>query len=268
MPRLWAASVRTRRDITRVNVRRLALISADTDDVSTLPLTPDAAEPAAPLELIPATPIRVLLLDDHALFRMGLRQLLEQEGFSVVDADAAPAALRRSAGRAPDVVIMGVNRPAACDGEAIAVLREAVPSAAVMVLALVIDDAHVLRAVRAGAVSYLLKDAELGRIVAGIRETACGQSALSERAARVLVDGLRDSSDPGATDLTRESLGLSEREGAVLSLLASGCDNSQIGDRLFLSRSTVKSYVSRVLDKLEVENRVQAATVAVRCGLV
>jgi DNA-binding NarL/FixJ family response regulator len=210
----------------------------------------------------------VLIVDDHGLFRIGLRQLLEQEGFSVVDADTAPTALRRSAGRAPDVVVMGVNRPAACDCQTIGIVREAVPSAAVLVLALVSDDAHVLRAVRAGAVSYLLKDAELERIVAGIRDTASGQSALSARVARVVIDGMRESSDRDASALTRESLGLSERERAVLSLLASGCDNSEIGDQLFVSRSTVKNYVSRVLEKLEVNNRVQAATYAVRCGLV
>jgi two-component system, NarL family, response regulator LiaR len=252
-----------------VNVRRLGPVSADTDAVSILPCIPGATEPAAKaLEPPPTAPIRVLLVDDHGLFRIGLRQLLEQEGFSVIDADTAQTALRRSAERVPDVVVMGVNRPAACDGQAIGLLREAVPSAAVLVLTLVMDDAHVLRAVRAGAVGYLLKDAELERIVAGIRDVACGQSALSARVARVVIDGLRHSSDAGAPGLTEDVLSLSERERAVLSLLASGCDNSQIGDRLFVSRSTVKNYVSRVLEKLEVDNRVQAATYAVRRGLV
>jgi DNA-binding NarL/FixJ family response regulator len=265
---LSAASVAVRRDITRVNVRRLGAVPADTDDVAILPSMPGAEPVAHALELPPTTRIRVVLVDDHALFRMGLRKLLEQEGFLVVDADSVQAALRRSAERVPDVVVMGVNRPAACDGRAIGIVREAVPSAAVLVLALAMDDEHVLRAVRAGAVGYLLKDAELERIVAGIRDAACGQSALSARVARVVVDGLRQSSDPRAPDLTREMPGLSDREHAVLSLMASGCDNSQIGDRLFVSRSTVKNYVSRVLDKLEVDNRVQAATYAVRRGLV
>ena len=241
----------------------------DTDNVPTLPNIPGATDPAEQtLERPRTTPIRVLVVDDHALFRIGLRQLLEQEGFSVVDADTAQAALRRSAGRVPDVVVMGVNRPAACDGESINLVPAAVPSAAVLALALVMDDAHVLRAVRAGAVGYLLKDAELGRIIAGIRDAACGQSALSPRVARVVLDGLRHSSASGDPALTEELHGLSERERAVLSLLASGCDNLEIGDRLFVSRSTVKNYVSRVLEKLDVDNRVQAATYAVRCGLV
>ncbi len=257
------------RDVTRVNVRRLGPAPADTDTVPTLRCIPGATDPAAPtLEPARTPAIRVLVVDDHALFRLGLRRLLEQEGFSVVDADTAQVALRRSAGRAPDVVVIGVNRPAACEGEPISLLREAVPSAAVLVLALVIDDAHVLRAVRAGALGYLLKDAELHRIVAGIRDAACGQSALSACVARVVIDGLRRSTESDAAAPTQESTILSERERAVLSLLASGYDNSQIGDRLFVSRSTVKHYVSRVLDKLEVDNRVQAATYAVRCGLV
>ena len=250
-----------------MNVRRLGPARPDTDHVSTLSFFPGVTDPAAPtLELRRTAPIRVLVVDDQGLFRIGLRQLLEQEGFSVVDAATAQAALRRSAGWLPDVVVMGVNRPPACDGESISLVRAAVPSAAVLVLALVMDDAHVLRAVRAGAVGYLLKDAELERIIAGIRDVACGESALSPRVARVMIDGLRRSSDSDAPALTRELHNLSERERAVLSLLASGCDNSEIGDRLFVSRSTVKNYVSRVLEKLEVDNRVQAATYATRCG--
>ena len=226
-------------NVTRMNDRRFGQLSADTGNVSFLLSIPGRVESASrPLELPPTTPIRVLLVDDHALFRIGLRQLMEQEGFSVVDADTAPTALRRSAGWAPDVVVMGVNRPAACDAETIAVLGGTVPSAAVLVLALVIDDAHVLRAARAGAVSYLIKDAELHEIVAGIRATACGHSALSPRAARVVVDRVR-TNESGARALGSDVCALSERERAVLSLLAAGCDNSQIGARLFVSRSTV-----------------------------
>jgi DNA-binding NarL/FixJ family response regulator len=250
-----------------VKVRRLGRAQADTNDVPTFPCIPGATDPTAQtFKRAPATPIRVLVVDDHALFRVGLRQLLEQQGFSVVDADTAQAALRRSAGRAPDVAVIGVNRPAACDAEAISLLRDAAPSAAVLVLALDMHDGHVLRAVRAGAVGYLLKDAELERIIAGIRDAACGQSALSPRVARVVMDRLRHSDSDGRA-LTRELHNLSEREITVLSLLASGCENSEIGDRLFVSRSTVKTYVSRVLEKLEVDNRVQAAAYAVRCGL-
>ena len=142
------------------------------------------------------------------------------------------------------------------------------PSAAVLVLALVLDEAHVLRAVRAGAAGYVLKDAELPHIVAAIRDAASGHSPLSPPVARVVMEGLRHAAEPEPPAVTPESHGLSERERAVLSLLASGCDNSEIGDRLFVSRSTVKNHVASVLEKLEVDNRVQAATYAVRAQLV
>src|SRR3954451_16138089 len=114
----------------------------------------------------------------------------------------------------------------------------------------------------------MLKDAELERIVAGIHDAARGQSALSGRVARVGIDGLRRPNEPEAPALTPPLPGLSEREREVLTLLASGCDNAQIGHRLFMSRATAKSYVSRVLEKLDVDNRVQAATYAVRAQLV
>ena len=101
-----------------------------------------ATDPTAPtLEFPRTTPVRVLIVGDHALLRIGLRQLLEQDGLSVVDADTARAALRRSVGRVPDVAVIGVNRPAACHGESISLIRESVHSAAV--LALIMDNAHV-----------------------------------------------------------------------------------------------------------------------------
>jgi DNA-binding NarL/FixJ family response regulator len=209
-------------------------------------------------------PIRVLLVDDHELFRLGLRQLLEAAGFAVADAATAQAALRCAQG-APDVVVIGVNRPAACRADSVRVFIDATSSAAVIVLALVLDEAHIVRAVQAGATGYLLKDADLTRLVAGIRDAARGNSALSPLVARTLIDRLRHAPEPAVPAAPG---GLSERELEVLALLASGCDNTEIGDRLFVSRSTVKNHVSRVLEKLQVANRVQAATYAVRSGLV
>ena len=223
MPRLSASGVPVRLDITRVKIRRRGPARTDVDDVSTLPSIPASTDPAAPnAELGRTTSLSVLLVDDHALFRIGLRRLLEQEGFSVIDADSVQTALRRSAGQSPDVVVMGTNQPAACDAEAISLVRKAVPGAAVLVLALVMDHGHVLRAVRSGAVGYLLKDTELQRIVAGIQDAACGQSALSPRAARAVVDELRHPSESHAPAPSGELPRLSERERAVLSLLVSG----------------------------------------------
>jgi len=212
-----------------------------------------------------ARPVRVLVVDDHQLFRIGLRRLLEEEGFAVIDAGSAETGLRRSADRLPDVVVLGINHPAASRCDEISRVLEAAPQAGVLVLALVRDEGHVVEAVRAGAVGYLLKDAELERIVAGIGDVAAGRSPLSPAVGRILIDRVRHSHEPDSGSLASE---LSERERAVLSLLASGCDNAQIGDRLYVSRSTVKNHVASVLEKLHVDNRVQAATYAVRAGLV
>src|SRR4051794_40872180 len=112
--------------------------------------------------------LRILVIDDHELFRLGLRQLLTDEGFEVVDAVDADAALRRLQGFAADVVVVGVNLPAASGPETARSIRTAAPATAVLVLATVAHEERVLQAVRAGAAGYLLKEAELSEIVSGI----------------------------------------------------------------------------------------------------
>ena len=212
--------------------------------------------------------LRVLVVDDHPLFRTGLRELLDQEGFVVQEANDGDAALRLVPSFAPDVVLMDANMPGMCGIEATRRIRETAPTTAVLMLTGVATDELVLEAIRAGASGYLFKDVELAHITAGIRSVAAGHSTLSPRAARVVIDHIRLSRAeapavprPGAHDLT-------EREREVLALLALGCENAEIGRRLFLSPSTVKHHVSRVLEKLDVENRVQAAIYAVRHRLV
>jgi DNA-binding NarL/FixJ family response regulator len=211
--------------------------------------------------------MRVLVLDDHELFRIGLRQLLESEGFEVADAGSAEAALRRLPGLSPDVVVIGLNRPGTPAGASTRLINEATSGAAVLMLALVADREQVLEAVKAGAAGYLLKDSELTQIVAGIRSVAAGHSAVCPQVGRVLIDHVRHRGGDEAAAPRTQWHDLSERELQVLSLLASGCDNAQIGATLFVSRSTVKNHVSRLFEKLEVENRVQAAAYAIRNGL-
>jgi two-component system NarL family response regulator len=212
--------------------------------------------------------IRVVVIDDHELFRIGLRRLLECEGFATADAVSAEAAARRLPGLRPDVVVIGVNLPGTSGAAAARIVRAVAPAAAVLMLALVADEEQVLQAVRAGVSGYLLKDSELGQIVAGIRTVAAGESALSPRAARVLIDHTRCRAERETAASPAEPCELSERERQVLCLLASGCDNAQIGDTLFVSRSTVKNHLARLFEKLEVENRVQAAVYAIRNELV
>lgn len=211
--------------------------------------------------------VRVLVVDDHDGFRTGLRTLLEAEGLDVADAPSGDAALQQLHWRPADVVVMDLNMPGMSGVEATRRVLEQSPETAVLVLTGAADEESVLAAVRAGAHGYLVKDADLAVIVAGIRAAASGESAVSPQVAGRLLSRLRESgARPSPEPVSIPEL--SERERAILTLLARGCDNAQIGERLFLSSSSVKSQVSTLLRKLGVENRVQAAVYAIRRGLV
>lgn len=209
--------------------------------------------------------LRILLVDDHELFRVGLRELLEAEGFEVADAASGESALRQCRSVRPDVVVMDMNMPGMSGIEATRGILEAHPAAAVLMLTVAADDERVLEAIRAGATGYLLKEAHLAEIVAAVNAAAAGRSPIAPGVAGALVASVREgggpSSRPAASSLT-------DRERAVLALLAQGYDNRAIARRLFVSPSTVKNHVSSVLAKLGLENRVQAAAYAVRHGLV
>jgi NarL family two-component system response regulator LiaR len=208
-------------------------------------------------------PLRVLLVDDHDLFRAGLRELLEEEGFTVDDVPSGEAGVRRSRTMRPDVVVMDLNMPGMSGIEATRQVLAGHPDASVLMLTVAADDKGVLEAIRAGAVGYLLKEARLAEIVAGVKAAADGRWPIAPRVAGALVASVRerDAEPPTAT------VELTERERAVLALLAEGHDNAEIAGRLFISTSTVKNHISNVLAKLGVENRVQAAAYAVRHGL-
>jgi DNA-binding NarL/FixJ family response regulator len=215
-----------------------------------------------------STQIRVLVVDDHDLFRTGLRSLLEEEGFAVADSSGGEAAIRRAASFHPDVVVMDMNMPGMSGIEATPLVLEAAPAASVLMLTIATDDSRVFDAIRAGASGYLLKDAELSDIVAGVRAAAAGHSAIAPRVAGALLASVRERDAEQTGGPVPSWIELSARERSVLELLTRGCDNGEIAQRLFLSQSTVKSHISRLLDKLGVDNRVQAATFAVRNGLV
>jgi DNA-binding NarL/FixJ family response regulator len=209
--------------------------------------------------------VRVLVVDDHDLFRTGLRALLEEEGFEAAESPSGKAALAALPSFRPDVVVMDMSMPGMSGIEATAQVRKAMPEVPVLVLTINREEESVLEAVRAGASGYLLKDAELDEIVAAIRAAAGGRSVLGAAAADAVMAHVRRETPgalapPPAPDLT-------PREREVLVLLARGCDNATISRRLFMSPSTVKHHVSRVLEKLGVENRLQAAAFAIRHGL-
>jgi len=207
--------------------------------------------------------VKVLVVDDHDMFRTGLRALLEEEGFEALDASSGELGVRRARSFSPDVMLVDMNMPGMSGVEATPLLREAAPDAPILMLTIATDDATVLDAIRAGASGYLLKDAELPELAAGIRAAAAGGSAIAPRVAGALIRSVqtkRDDAPPG------DGPELSAREREVLGLLTRGCDNAEIAERLYVSPSTVKNHVSRILEKLGVDNRVQAATHAVRLG--
>jgi two-component system nitrate/nitrite response regulator NarL len=209
--------------------------------------------------------LRLVLVDDHNLFRTGLRSLLRERGFIVTDAASGEEALRLCRLFRPDVVIMDMNMPGMSGVEATAMIVTEHPRTAVIMLTVAADDEGVLDAIRAGASGYLLKDARLDEIVVGVYAAAAGESVLAPRIAGALVTSVRT----GAPRQSRNELAasLTEREREVLALVALGCDNTEIAERLYVSASTVKNHVSNLLGKLGVDNRVQAAAVAIREGI-
>jgi DNA-binding NarL/FixJ family response regulator len=213
-------------------------------------------------------PISVVVVDDHDVFRDGLVRLLgERDGIEVVgDAADGERALRLVERMAPDVVVMDLNLPGLSGIEAIRLLAAGAPQARVLVLTISVADSDVVDAILAGACGYLLKDATIDEIVAGVRAAAAGESLLSPRIATGLLERLRDLAvnRDAAEHLTE----LTERELEVLRLVAHGMDNVEIARELFISPQTAKNHVSNILAKLQLENRIQAAVHAVRRGLV
>ncbi len=212
-------------------------------------------------------PISVLVVDDHDLFRKGLRRLLEADGLNVVgDERSGDLAVRSTARLEPRVVVMDVSMPGMSGIEATRRILEFSPTTTVLMLTISDDEEIVLDAVLAGASGYLLKTADLDEIVRGIRAVAAGQSVLGPGVAGSLLARLRRSGPDDAPPA--QIADLSPRELDVLRLVVDGHDNSAIAGRLHVSTGTVKHHVSSTLVKLGVENRIQAAVLAVRLGLV
>ena len=209
--------------------------------------------------------LRVLVVDDHDLFRTGLRALLEEEGLTVADAPSGEAALATLPGFQPDVVVMEMKMPGMSGLEATRLVLEATPGVSVLILTIDRLDESIVQALRAGASGYLAKDTPLDDIIAGIRAAAAGQFVLGRFAGLAVVARLEEDASAVAEEPTALPE-LSGREHEVLVLLARGCDNPTIATRLFLSPSTVKHHVSRILQKLGVDNRLQAAAFAIRHG--
>jgi NarL family two-component system response regulator LiaR len=211
-------------------------------------------------------PITVMIVDDHAVVRQGIRALLEAEGgFQVVgDAGSGGEAALLAADLAPDVVLMDLVMPEMDGVTATRLIKQNSPLSQVIVLTSYHEDEHIYPAIRAGALSYLLKSVGLDELVAAVRKAARGEATLHPHVAARLAQELRGAST-GARWLYDT---LSEREREVLNLIATGLTNAQIAERLVISERTVKSHVNNILSKLQVADRTQAAIFAWREGVV
>ena len=211
---------------------------------------------------------RVLLVDDHEIYRAGLRGLLEEAGIDIVaEAANGEAALALVEQKHPNVVIMDLNMPGMGGIEAARQIATVAPLTRVIMLTVSSAAPDITDAVLAGACGYLLKSATTQEIVNGITAAARGDALLSPSVAAKLLERVREApARPSVPDPASASL--TERELEVLRLLSSGMDNAEIGRTLFISPSTVKNHISSILLKLQIENRIQAAVYAVRSGLV
>ena len=207
-------------------------------------------------------PIRLLIVDDHSVVREGLRAFLRlQDGIEVVgEAASAGEAVSVAATSSPDVVLLDLVMP---EGDGIGAIRrllEVAPGVRVLVLTSFADDAQIFAAIAAGAAGYLLKDVDPQALADGIRDVHAGRPALHASVAARLM---RRSGSPRPT-----SDHLTPRERDVLRLVVEGLANKQIAQRLGIGEKTIKTHVSRVLAKLGVTDRTQAAVLAIREGLV
>lgn len=213
--------------------------------------------------------IRILIVDDQRLMREGLRTLLELEPDmeTVGEAEDGISALDTYAEKQPDVVLMDIRMPRLDGVEATRRLLARWPAARVIILTTFDDDQSVFEGLRAGALGYLLKDVSGSELAEAIRRVAAGGALIEPSVARKVLAEFSRLAPAQPTSHERLPEPLSEREIEVLRLLAQGANNRQIAAQLFLAEGTVKNYISTILDKLGVEDRMQAALRARELGI-
>jgi NarL family two-component system response regulator LiaR len=208
--------------------------------------------------------IRILIADDHAIVREGLRSLIDTEPGMELSGEAADGieAVLKARSLQPDVILLDLVMPRQDGIAAIGEIKRENPRARILVLTSFAEDEKVFPAIKAGALGYLLKDASPHELLQAIRDVHRGESSLHPTIARKLIGELNRASDLPPTDEP-----LTAREVEVLSLVAQGLTNQEIADQLVVSERTVRTHVTNILGKLHLANRTQAALYALREGL-
>jgi len=216
-------------------------------------------------------PVKVLVVDDHALFRRGITAVLAtHENLEVVgEASDGLEAIKKAEAIVPDIIVMDLNMPHCSGLEATQALQTKMPQVNILVLTVSDNEADLFAAVKFGAKGYILKNTEPEELIQAILHIAQGGVIVSPIMATKLLtefQGLEAEEKREAIQETESSL--SPREGEVLQLVAQGATNKQIADSLFISENTVKTHLRNIMDKLHLANRSQAAAYAVKRGLV
>lgn len=212
-------------------------------------------------------PIRVLVVDDHALFRRGLEMVLAQEtDIEVVgEAGDAEAAVERAAELLPDVVLLDVRMPKGSGIEACVSIKEVAPSARIIMLTISDEEADLYEAIKAGATGYLLKEISIDEVAGAVRAVYDGQSLISPAmASKLLTEFALMAKRSNERSQQVPTPRLTERELEVLKLVARGLNNRDIARELFISENTVKNHIRNILEKLQLHSRMEAVVYAVR----
>ena len=209
-------------------------------------------------------PIRVLVVDDHALFRRGLEMVLGQEPDIEIIGEAGDGAeaVELASQLLPDIVLMDVRMPRRSGIEACTAIKDVVPSARIVMLTISDDEADLYDAIKAGASGYLLKEISIDEVAAAIRSVAGGQSLISPSMASKLLNEFNNLAKQAQQKVLAPKL--TDRELQVLKLVAQGLSNREVAAELFISENTVKNHVRNILEKLHLHSRMEAVVYAVR----
>jgi DNA-binding NarL/FixJ family response regulator len=220
----------------------------------------------AALPPLEGDPIRVLIVDDHALFRRGLEMVLEQEpDIDVVgEASDGAEALTQAVDTAPDIVLLDVRMPKRGGIDACTAIKDAVPSTKIIMLTISDEEADLYDAIKAGAMGYLLKEISIEEVASAIRAVHGGQSLISPSMASKLLNEFASMIKRGDERQQVPAPRLTEREMEVLRLVAKGMNNRDIAKELYISENTVKNHIRNILEKLQLHSRMEAVVYAVR----